>query len=81
MRLFAVHDSEGTILQVVASPDGIEGPTLETPPGLYYAEVDPAEQIPEDDDGLDEFLPRFMASYKVDTTSARKASVVAVSGS
>jgi hypothetical protein len=79
MRMFAVHDSGGTILQVITGPDNVQGLTLETPAGLYYTEVDPPEQLPDDEDGLDEFVSRFMASHRVDSASPRKASVVAVS--
>ena len=61
MRLFAVHDSEGTIVEMVMSPADGPAPVLETGPGVAYTEVKPPEGLSEDTD-----LRELMKYHRVD---------------
>ena len=71
MKLFAVHDSEGKILEMVMCPaDGPE-PILETPSGVLLTEIDPPEGLAEDTD-----LRAFAKTHRVAANPPRWRSAV-----
>lgn len=71
MRLFAVHDVEGRIYEVVTCPADGPVPVLETRPGLVVSEVEPPEEVTEDAD-----LHEFIRNHRVQAAPQQKSSVV-----
>ena len=71
MRLFAVHDAAGMIQQVITCPAVAPAPSVETPPGLSFVEIDPPEGLTEDAD-----LQEFLKNHRVELAPASKQSVV-----
>lgn len=70
MRLFALHDAEGAIVEVVMSPTDGPAPVLETAPGVAYTEIEPPEGLTEDSD-----LQEFMKYHRVDVARQQQSSL------
>ncbi|MDQ0812491.1 hypothetical protein QFZ63_004205 [Streptomyces sp. B3I7] len=78
MRLVAVHDNEGTISEVLLSPEGVPVSIIqETPPGMTVTEVEPPEELTAVAEQIEiQHLREFMENYRVQTAPQGKASVV-----
>jgi hypothetical protein len=72
MRLFAVHDSEGRISEVVMSPAEAPAPVLETTPGLTFTEIEPPEGLTIGEENLRDFAK----THRVAATTQRQKSSV-----
>jgi hypothetical protein len=75
MKLFAVHDAEGTIYEAVMSPDDSPDPVLQTESGLMFTEVDPPKDVGDDAD-LEAFLQDFVKSHRVEMSPRPRSRLV-----
>jgi hypothetical protein len=74
MRLFAVHDVAGTIIEVTTCPTDAPPPALITAPGLAYTEIEPPDHFPEDPSVQE--LQDFMKAHRVDMARQQESSPV-----
>jgi hypothetical protein len=69
MRVFAIHDAEGTIWQLVTSPTDLSPPVLTTAPGLSMTEVEIPEGVDVADDAEgDTGRTELIENYRVEVT-------------
>ena len=69
MRLFAMHDSSGTIAGFLSGPDGVEAPRLQGPPGMEMTEVDPPAGLTDED--LEDRVTELVSGYRVEVASGK----------
>jgi hypothetical protein len=65
MRIFAIHDAEGIISEVITCPDDSPVPVLQTQPGFSMTEIEPPKDLVETEFQSSEGVTKLVESYRV----------------
>jgi hypothetical protein len=76
MRLFAIHDSDGNILEVVTSPGNSPPPRLQITAELACTEIAIPDDLPEEDADLDNYLRELPNAFRVAPTYPQPAQLM-----
>lgn len=76
MRLFAIHDAEGNILEVFTSPGNSSVPRPQGRPDLAITEVTIPEDLPRGDADLDNYLRELPKAFRLTLKSPQPAELL-----